>query len=241
MAGTWQIYRNKLAKQVMQVLERADIESVTYGGHDCGITQVRGYQNYDISDLEVLAIANPTAKRPWVDTSVKSADFERVFFQVSPKSYADFGSNLGYYVFKCAQEFDIHATGVDYNFEYISVCQGIKARHTASLAEFKYTNLEQWHNASDYYDFMTVFNVIHHLYNRTEKYMDMNRLIKDFASKADTILFEVPTEQDSKGHKWTMDTGYTEELFYETALSMFTQVERMPGQTEHRPYYLCVK
>ena len=55
------------------------------------------------------------------------------------------------------------------------------------------------------------------------------------------ILFEVPTEQDSKGHKWTMDTGYTEELFYETALSMFTQVERMPGQTEHRPYYLCVK
>ena len=88
---------------------------------------------------------------------------------------------------------------------------------------------------------MTVFNVIHHLYNRTEKYMDMYRLIKDFADKADTILFEVPTELDSKGHKWTMDTGYTEALFYEQALKLFTQVERMPGQTEHRPYYLCVK
>ena len=225
----------------MNVLERGDIESITFGGHQSGVTQVRGYQNYDISDEQVLALHNPGPLRPWTDTKVKSVDFERIFFDVRPKSYADFGSNLGYYVFKCAQEFDIHATGVDYNLEYISVCHSIKARHTASLAAFKHTNLELWHNESDYYNFMTVFNVIHHLYNRTEKYMDMNRLIKDFASKADIILFEVPTEQDSKGHKWTMDTGYTEELFYETALSIFTQVERMPGQTEHRPYYLCVK
>lgn len=223
----------------MQTLERADIESVTYGGHDSGVTQVRGYQNYDITDELVVPINNPGPKRPWVDTKVKSADFERVFFQVSPRSYADFGSNLGYYVFKVAQEFDIPATGVDYNLEYISVCESIKARHSAALATFKHTNLENWQDGV--YEFMTVFNVIHHLYNRTEKYMDMYRLIRDFADKADTILFEVPTEKDKKGHKWTMDTGYSEALFYEQALKLFTQVERMPGQTEHRPYYLCVK
>ncbi len=223
----------------MQTLERADIESITFGGHDSGVTQVRGYQNYDISDEQVLAINNPGPKRPWVDTQVKFEDFNRVFHTISPRSYADFGSNLGFYVFMCAQEYDVPATGVDYNMEYIAVCESIKARHSASLATFKHTNLEQWQDGV--YEFMTVFNVIHHLYNRTEKYMDMYRLLKDFADKADTILFEVPTEQDKKGHKWTMDTGYSEALFYEQALKLFTQVERMPGQTEHRPYYLCVK
>lgn len=223
----------------MQTLERADIDSVIFGGHDGTITQVRGYQNYDITDELVIPVNNPGPLRPWVDTKIKSTDFERVFFQISPRSYADFGSNLGYYVFKTAQEFDIPATGIDYNLEYISVCESIKARHSASLATFKHTNLEGWQDGV--YEFMTVFNVIHHLYNRTEKYMDMYRLIKDFADKADTILFEVPTEKDKKGHKWTMDTGYSEALFYEQALKLFTQVERMPGQTEHRPYYLCVK
>ena len=224
---------------MLTTLERADIESITFGGHDSGVTQVRGYQNYDISDEQVLPINNPGPKRPWVDTRVKFEDFHRIFHSVSPKSYADFGSNLGFYVFVCAQEYDIPATGVDYNMEYIAVCESIKARHSASLATFRHTNLQQWQDGV--YEFMTVFNVIHHLYNRTEKYMDMYRLIKDFADKADTILFEVPTEQDSKGHKWTMDTGYTEALFYENALKLFNQVERMPGQTEHRPYYLCVK
>ena len=224
---------------MLTTLERADIESITFGGHDSGVTQVRGYQNYDISDEQVLPINNPGPKRPWVDTRVKFEDFHRVFHSVSPKSYADFGSNLGFNVFVCAQEYDIPATGVDYNMEYIAVCESIKARHSASLATFKHTNLQQWQDGV--YEFMTVFNVIHHLYNRTEKYLDMYRLIKDFADKADTILFEVPTEQDSKGHKWTMDTGYTEALFYENALKLFNQVERMPGQTEHRPYYLCVK
>lgn len=223
----------------MQTLERADIDSVIFGGHDSNITQVRGYQNYDITDELVIPVNNPGPLRPWVDTKIKSTDFERVFFQISPRSYADFGSNLGYYVFKTAQEFDIPATGVDYNLEYIGVCESIKARHSAALATFKHTNLEGWQDGV--YEFMTVFNVIHHLYNRTEKYMDMYRLIRDFADKADTILFEVPTERDKKGHKWTMDTGYSEALFYEQALKLFTQVERMPGQTEHRPYYLCVK
>tara|TARA_B100002019_G_scaffold291599_1_gene312222 strand:+ start:160 stop:837 length:678 start_codon:yes stop_codon:yes gene_type:complete len=225
----------------MQTLERADIESITFGGHDCGVTQVRGYQNYDMSDLEVMPIRNPTAKRPWVDTAVKSVDFERVFFDIHPNSYADFGCNLGYYVFKVAQEFDIPATGVDYNKEYIGICESVKARHTAALATFKHTNLEQWSLDSDTYEFMTVFNVIHHLYNRTEKYMDMGKLLRDFADKADTILFEVPTEQDKKGHKWTMDTGYSEALFVSSAETLFTSVKRMPGQTEHRPYYLCSK
>lgn len=223
----------------MQTLERADIESVTYGGHDGRITQVRGYQNYDISDEQVLPLNNPGPLRPWTDTRVKSADFERIFFDIKPRSYADFGSNLGYYVFKTAQEFDIPATGVDYNSEYIHVCESIRARHSVSLATFKHTNLENWQD--DAYDFMTVFNVIHHLYNRTEKYMDMGRLVQDFANKANTILFEVPTERDKKGHKWTMDTGYSEALFVETAEKIFKEVKHMPGQTEHRPYYLCIK
>ena len=223
----------------MKTLERADIESITFGGHDSPITQVRGYQNYDISDEQVLALNNPGPKRPWVDTKIKSVDFERIFLEVRPKSYVDFGSNLGYYVFKSAQEFDVPSVGVDYNMEYIGVCETIKHRHSAALASFKHTNLETWCLDSDHYDFMTVFNVIHHLYNRTERYMDMGKLIGDFADKASVILFEVPTEKDKKGHKWTMDTGYSEALFVECANKIFKNVEHMPGQTEHRPYYLC--
>ena len=223
----------------MQTLERADIESITFGGHDSPITQVRGYQNYDISDEQVLALNNPGPKRPWVDTKIKSRDFERIFFEISPRSYADFGSNLGYYVFKSAQEFDVPSVGVDYNREYIGVCETIKQRHSAALATFVNTNLDTWCLDSDHYDFMTVFNVIHHLYNRTERYMDMEKLVNDFADKASVILFEVPTEKDKKGHKWTMDTGYSEALFVEGANEIFASVEHMPGQTQQRPYYLC--
>jgi len=36
-----------------------------------------------------------------------------------------------------------------------------------------------------------------------------------------------------------MDTGYSEALFVETAQDIFSSVEHMQGQTEHRPYYLC--
>ena len=223
----------------MQTLERADIESITFGGHNSPTTQVRGYQNYDITDSTVTPINNPGPKRPWVDTRIKSTDFESVFADIKPRSYADFGCNLGYYVFKAAQEWRIPSVGVDYNAEYLGICSAIRHRHNVPLASFKHTNLESWCMQDDYYDFMTVFNVIHHLYNRTERYMDMGKLIKDFANKASVILFEVPTEKDKKGHKWTMDTGYSEALFVETAQEIFSSVEHMHGQTLHRPYYLC--
>jgi len=225
----------------MQILERADIESITFGGHDSPTTQVRGYQNYNIADDTVTAINNPGPKRPWVDTRIKSADFEKILSEVKPSSYADFGSNLGYYVFRAALDYDIPSVGIDYNPEYIGVCNAVRARHAVTTSRFINTNLEGWCTSIDYYDFMTVFNVIHHLYNRTERYMDMHELVSDFASKADVVLFEVPTERDKKGHKWTMDTGYSEALFVSVAQELFSTVTHMPGQTEHRPYYLCSK
>lgn len=40
----------------MNVLERGDIESIVFGGHESGVTQVRGYQNYDISDEQVFCL-----------------------------------------------------------------------------------------------------------------------------------------------------------------------------------------
>jgi hypothetical protein len=64
-------------------------------------------------------------------------------------------------------------------------------------------------------------------------------LVGDFAMLSKDVLFEVPTENDPKGHKWTMDTGYTEALFVSSAEKLFDSVKCIPGQTEHRPYYLC--
>ena len=226
----------------MNLLERGDIDSINFGGHDSIVTQVRGYQNYDITDTEVIPINNPLSKRPWVDTKVKSSDFEKIIQDLQPNTYADFGCNLGYYVFKAGLDYVQYAAGVDYNPEYIDICNAIKTRHRLDHnCVFENTNLENWKRYDTYYDFMTVFNVIHHLYNRTETYMQMDKLISDFAIKADAILFEVPTEKDKKGHKWTMDTGYSEALFVESAENIFSTVTRMTGQTEHRPYYLCIK
>lgn len=222
----------------MQTLERGDIESINFGGHNGRITEVRGYQNYDITDNEIFALNNPTTKRPWVDTKIKSDFFVNVFKDIDPNTYVDFGSNLGYYVFWAAQR-GVDSVGIDYNLEYIGVCNAITARHDIEYATFINTNLQ---NSLDYTrpkDFMTVFNVIHHLYNRTEQYRDMLRLVSDFAMLAKDVLFEVPTENDPKGHKWTMDSGYSEALFTESAQKLFNTVERIEGQTEHRPYYLC--
>ena len=222
----------------MKTLERGDIENVMFGGHNSVATVVTGYQNYMITDTNVLAQHNPSKKRPWTDTKIKGDFFNTMLKQIKPNTYVDFGSNLGYYVFKASMN-NIPSTGVDYNLEYIGVCQAIKARHNIALANFKHTNLATWCTNNDTYDFMTVFNVIHHLYNRTEQYKDMDRLLDDFASKSKNILFEVPTENDSKGHKWTMDTNYSEQLFVQSANKLFNSVKRISGQTEHRPYYLC--
>lgn len=222
----------------MKTLERGDIESINFGGHNGTVTEVRGYQNYNITDEHITALNNPTAKRPWVDTKIKSNFFVDVFNKLNPKTYADFGSNLGYYVFWAAHR-GVLSTGIDYNLEYISVCNAIKSRHNIEHATFVNTNLQNSLTYVTPVDFMTVFNVIHHLYNRTEKYMDMERLVGDFARLAKDVLFEVPTENDPKGHKWTMDTGYTEALFLSSAKQVFESVERVEGQTEHRPYYLC--
>ena len=222
----------------MKTLERGDIESINFGGHNGVVTEVRGYQNYNITDDDIIAINNPTSKRPWVDTKIKSDFFKKVFLDFAPKTYIDFGSNLGYYVFWAAQQ-GTDSIGIDYNQEYFSVCNVIKARHKIDYANFVNSNLQ---NSLQYVtpkNFMTVFNVIHHLYNRTEQYMDMEKLVGDFAKLAENILFEVPTENDPKGHKWTIGTGYTEELFMATVGKMFDKVERLPGQTEHRPYYVC--
>ena len=221
-----------------QTLERGDIESINFGGHNGRITEVRGYQNYDITDNEIFALHNPTSKRPWTDTKVKGEFFEQIFTDLNPTSYVDFGSNLGYYVFWAAHQ-GILSTGIDYNLEYVALCDAIKTRHIIDNASFVHSNLEKTASIILKKDFMTVFNVIHHLYNRTEKYMDMERLVRDFANLATDVLFEVPTENDPKGHKWTMDTGYTEALFVAAANKIFSSVERIPGQTEHRPYYLC--
>lgn len=222
----------------MKTLERGDIESINFGGHNGTVTEVRGYQNFNINDKDITALNNPTSKRPWVDTKIKSDFFIDVVDNLNPKTYADFGCNLGYYVF-CAALRGVPSTGIDYNLEYISVCNAIKTRHNIEQADFVNTNLQDSTTSVTPVDFMTVFNVIHHLYNRTEQYRDMERLVGDFAKLAKDILFEVPTENDPKGHKWTMNTGYTEELFVTNANNIFENVTRMPGQTEHRPYYLC--
>lgn len=223
----------------MKTLERGDIESIDFGGHNGNITKVRGYQNFDISDSDVVAIGNPTNKRSWTDTKIKGDFFANVFDTVRPQTYADFGSNLGYYVFWSAS-WGIPSTGIDYNQEYIGVCNTIKARHNVAQANFLHTTLNDFSkNNNDKYDLLTAFSVIHHLYNRTEQYNNMEALIGEFSKNAHNVLFEFPTENDPKGHKWTIDTGYTEQLFVQTAEKLFRTVTRIPGQTEHRPFYLC--
>lgn len=222
----------------MTVTEKADVETVNFGGYNGTTTHVRGYQNYDISDQTIVALKNSTAQRSWTDTHLKSQFFQTVHQSVNPTSYADFGCNLGYYVFWSAQQ-GIPSLGIDYNSEYVHVCNAIATRHKIASAKFLNSNLTQWCESSPGVDLLTVFNVIHHLYTRTESYCNMHRLLGDLASCAHVILIEFPTENDSKGRKWTMHSDYSEQLFLDTAWQVFKSIERFPGQTEHRPYYLC--
>lgn len=223
----------------MNALEQADIDKINFKGHDSRVVEVRGYQNYNLTPNGVEPINNPTKKRPWVDTKVKSDFFIKLLDEINPTSYADFGSNLGYYVFLLASK-GIKSCGVDYNSEYIDLCNVLKKRFDIKNATFNQTKLEWWKEDHDMYDLVTVFNVIHHLYNRTEKYKDMGKLVDDFAIKSyNVVLFEFPTENDSKGHKWTMNTDYSEELFVRAIERRFKKYIRIEGQTEHRPYYLC--
>ena len=212
-------------------LELADIDSIEFGGHDSPVVRVRGYQNYDITATGVAAMHNPGPLRPWTDTKIKSEFFQTILDRVEPKTYADFGSNLGYYVFHAASK-GITSQGVDYNPEYTSVCNAIKARFNLDNTDFVENNLELWSETTGQVDLLTVFNVIHHLYNRTEQYKDMTRLVRDFARKGHVVLFEFPTERDKKGYKWTMDTDYSQKLFESAITQEFGFWERMPGQTE---------
>ena len=223
----------------MNVLEQADIDKINFKGHDSRIVEVRGYQNYNLTPDSVESLNNPTKKRPWVDTKVKSDFFLKLINEIEPKSYADFGSNLGYYVFLLASR-GISSFGIDYNSEYINLCKALQKRFNLKNAKFKQGNLELWTQDKDTYDLVTVFNVLHHLYDRTEKYKNMQKLVDDFALKSyNVVLFEFPTENDSKGHKWTMDTNYSEELFVKAIESRFKKHIRIDGHTEHRPYYMC--
>ena len=223
---------------MLQTLEKADIDSINFGGFDGSQIEVRGYQNYNITKTDIIAIPNPSALRPWTDTSFKSKFFTNIIDLVKPETYADFGSNLGYYVFHAALQ-GISSTGVDYNNEYTKICECIKIRLGIDKTTWFNSNLQQWTQSYTRYDLVTVFNVIHHLYNRTEKYKDMEKLVADFRNKGTVVLFEFPTERDKKGYKWTMDTDYTQELFEKSITNQFTKWETIPGQTIERPYYLC--
>ena len=222
----------------MKVSEKADIDSVTFGSYCGTTTAVRGYQNYDISDQSILALKNPTAQRSWTDTHSKAEFFQNIYQSLEPSSYADFGCNLGYYVFWSAQR-NVPSTGIDYNSEYVHLCNAIAARHSIANAHFLHSNLENWCRTSRTVDLLTVFNVIHHLYDRTETYRDMHKLLSDLAGRAHMILIEFPTEKDNKGYKWTQHSNYSEQLFLDTAHQVFQSVVGYPGQTKHRPYYLC--
>ena len=223
---------------MLQTLERADIESINFGGFDSPVIEVRGYQNYDLTADTITAIANPTSLRPWTDTKIKSELFQTILDTVQPKTYSDFGSNLGYYVFHAAMQ-GISSTGVDYNKEYTHVCQCLTSRLDIGQTTWFHSNLQQWSRSASRYDLVTVFNVIHHLYNRTEEYRNMDKLVSGFRNKGTVVLFEFPTERDKKGYKWTMDTDYTQELFEEMIEKHFSKWAVMPGQTTERPYYLC--
>ena len=98
---------------MLKTLERADIESINFGGFDSPTIEVRGYQNYDLTADTITAMANPTQLRPWTDTKIKAEFFQLILDTVKPRTYADFGSNLGYYVFHAAMQ-DISSTGIDY-------------------------------------------------------------------------------------------------------------------------------
>ena len=217
--------------------ERADITSLRRSGND---TIVRGYQNFRVgsSIIEPLNEGHVFAK-----TDSKFQIIDHLFSEIGPnKSYCDIGSNLGLYCFLASVKYGWSSTGIDYNPDYLEVSNTISCRYEMGV-EFKE---EIFGNLDGNFDVVSLFAVIHHIFDRTEKFGSLEVI----ASRLDKItkefcIIEFPTELDDKAKKWTKreaaTSEYSEQKFIDSMQTYFPSYKRLEGVIATRPFFVFSK
>ena len=133
---------------------------------------------------------------------------------------------------------------MDYNSDYINVCNKISERLNLNC-KFE-SNL--FKNITGEYDVVQMLGIIHHIFIRTEQNNSFKTIFKKINSITKRyLIIEFPTENDPKAKKWTNIPSrnkihyYNQENFLHEAKKYFSDIKLIDNTTIHRPIYLMVK
>lgn len=183
-------------KMSISVKEKADIHGLNFKPD---LVEVRGYQNFNIGRNSIQFIDQDS--HSWVDTRLKTELIEKILTEKKCRSYVDFGSNLGVLVFKSAM-MGVDSLGVDYNLDYVKVCSAIV--HHLQIDNIKFANHTfDFFEDSKPWDLISLNNIHHHLFGRTEQPMSLKYINDTVLSKCKWFITQFPTELDPKAIKWT--------------------------------------
>jgi len=183
-------------KMSISVKETADIQGVNVNN---GLVEVRGYQNFNIGRNSIQFIDQDT--HSWVDTRLKTELVEKILTEKKCRSYVDFGSNLGVLVFKSAM-MGVDSLGVDYNLDYVKVCSAIVDHLQIENIKFANHTFDFFEDSKPW-DLVSLNNIHHHLFGRTEQPMSLKYINELVLSKCKWFVTQFPTELDPKAIKWT--------------------------------------
>jgi len=222
----------------VKVYEAADIDSANYTEN--GVV-IKGYQNFEIKSNEVVPI---DTGYNFANTKAKFEIIDDIFMKLnlSSATYLDVGCNLGLYVYLASVKYNWAATGIDYNADYISLCNQVSNKLNL---ETQFANVK-FGDVAGQYDITSLYAVIHHLYARTEDLSGLEMICEKLGAITQICcIVEFPTEHDVKGKKWSSLAGiansYAEDKFVTEMSKYFKRHERRKGVINSRPFFIFFK
>lgn len=216
----------------IQVQEEADITSVELQADHI---RVRGYQNFDVYRNKIDFSMEDS--HSWTDTNLKTEIITAFLAKQGCESYIDFGSNLGVLVFGAAQN-NVQSVGVDYNHDYIKVCDVIANYLNFTNAKFVTAGFD-FFEGTEGADLISMMNIHHHLFGRTDRPLSLIEINQAALKKCKWLITQFPTELDSKAAKWTsMYPGVGDYSLGAFIESLAGQEYRVLYDSETRPIVL---
>lgn len=192
----WEEMSRRLQGMTISVKEQADITALNF---EKDYVEVRGYQNFNVRPNSIEFAEQDS--HSWTDTKLKTELVENTLISKGCRSYLDFGSNLGVLVFKAGM-IGVDSLGIDYNDEYIKVCSKIADHLQLERTNF-FASTFQYFDHSGYWDLISLMNIHHHLFGRTDQRMSLKHINDSVLRKCKWLITQFPTELDPKAQKWT--------------------------------------
>lgn len=225
----------------MTVKEKIEFDPIDYDILDDKIIS-RCYQSYTLTKTTIEP--SKTDVHDWVSTKHKMDVLQKVNDKVNPKTYMDFGSNLGVLVFQMAQK-DVYSIGVDYFQQYVDICNKFKNHLKIENCEFICDTFDYFKTRSNIkpIDVISSFNVHHHLWGRTEQPQTLQNINDTFLKHCNHLLVEFPSQNDKKTKKHMREHPglgeFSEAEFLKTVGKY--KVEKVGQYAKDRPIYLISK